>query len=278
MAGAWQRGLSFAKGIALGSDYTDSAGRYVASSGTTFTKGAWVQLIASTTINSSWTLISVMFDAASAGGNWAIDIGIGNVGNEQVIVSNLPNTAHIMIPLRISSGTRVVARSLCSSAYGDVFVQMQVFADTFTSGGSSGSVTTYGFNTATSIGVAVDGGSIANSKGSYVQIASALTSSIAGFFLGFDIQNTEGSGVGDVPHLTDIAIGSSGSEVVILPDLQHTLYYYGTGNGAGTRGPVLSPYFPLPIQAGVRVAARTQSRTSTSPDRKFGLTFYGVRQ
>ncbi len=74
--------------------------------------------------------------------------------------------------------------------------------------------------------------------------------------------------------LVDVAVGPAASEQIILPNLALS------GINFNSNAQVLNsamPYLPLPIAAGNRIAVRAQCSTATSPDRKIGATFYGVR-
>jgi hypothetical protein len=277
MTGAWRGGLQWGHAVA-NAVVSPFAG------GSTFTKGAWSQITAATTADSTWAQVMIRTAASgSASTGVAVDIGYGSSGSEIVLVSNLIasavyiRTINYIFPLNIGAGTRLVVRNSTSLASEQTAVQVYTWDDTFISdtSGSSG-VDTYGFLSATNLGTLVDPGSSANTKGSYVQLTAATTSDYNGFFLGLDNQTDPSSGsVGGLYWLLDIAVGAAASEQVILPN--HCLFGSSV-SGIALVNNMASPYFPLPIPAGSRIAARAQCSTGTSPDRRLGVTFYGVRQ
>ena len=92
-------------------------------------------------------------------------------------------------------------------------------------------------------GVQVDPSATANTKGAYVQLIAATASDFCWVL-------AEPNNGDSVPYSCDIAIGASGSEKVILPDMFCQ---------ASTSERITQPFsFPLNIQAGTRVAARSQ--------------------
>ena len=283
MAGAWQRGLSFANAQSLSPVYPGSSGILVYSGGSAYTKGSWTTIVASNPTNSAWLSLNVVTIFNSGSNNFSLDIGVGASGSEVALISNmltssyqLPVGSAIVIPLEIKSGTRISARVSCENASDFCLLQVLSFSDTFQSTPVPKSYNTFGFNSAANIGVAVDSGGTANTKGAYTVITSSITNSIAGFFLAFDVQNNAGS-VGIVYHLVDIAVGAPGSEIIIIPDYQHTTYYY-SGSSSGNIMPVFSPYFPIAIKAGTAISVRCASSATTTPDRYLGVTLYGGRQ
>lgn len=281
MAGGWINGLTLNNAQDVGSGLSFTGWTDVIAGGTAFTKGSWTQLIASTSGDVSWVMVQCANVRASVALSFAFDLAVGASGSEVAIASNLLISADQSVqatyffPLCIKAGTRISARSASDHASDTGAIKLTVFDDTAMSCGVGSGIDTYGFTSASNLGVTIDPGATANTASSYVQISSSLTNDIAGFFLGFDDQNATTGTVGPLREIMDIAIGASGSEKVILP----SFLLFRTISGGGTlHMPEASHYFPIPIKAGTRIAARAQSNTTVSPDRKFGLTFYGVRQ
>lgn len=281
MAGGFNTGLSVADAQDVGSVFSGGSGwTGLTTGGSTYTKGAWTQLIAATTADIAWVMVQMT--GYFSGGFWlAYDIGIGASGSEVAIVSNLvsatygPDNTTYMFPLCIKAGTRIAARASSNNASDGANIKMTCFDDTALSAGFGSGVDTYGFSSGSNQGVLIDPGGTANTKGSYSQITSSLTNDIAGFFLGIDDQsNTGGGSSAGNGTLFDIAIGASGSEKIIVPNLCLLRILGGTT----IHIPDGFPYIPMPIKAGTRVAARAQCATTISPDRQFGITLYGVRQ
>lgn len=100
-------------------------------------------------------------------------------------------------------------------------------------------------------GVVVTASASANQKGSWVTLTDGLEINATGFLIGV----TQGTLSRD--FLIDIAIGSPGSEVVIVENLQVSI---GSVANAGHPNVVL----PLPIPARTRIAARVQASTGAA--------------
>lgn len=94
-------------------------------------------------------------------------------------------------------------------------------------------------------------GTTANTKGSYTQLISSLNFDAVLVVVNF--HNSFSSGV-DSSVLVDIAIGSSGQETIIIPDL-----LAGWAGAADDSGAPRHYIFPLYIPSGSRIAARISS-------------------
>lgn len=280
MTGAYAGGLQISAGTDLGTIGASSTGPVILTGGSTFTKGAWVQIVASLTQDTSWMLFYIETEN-SPGSAYAVDIGIGGSGSEIAIVNNLffnevvGGGRRYMFPLTIPAGTRVAARAAGNSASSNVSVCFTVFSDSYQSAGCGSAIDTYGFNSATIQGVAIDPGATANTKGAYSQIVSATTADTAGIFVNFDTQNNTTGSTNSSTQLIDIAVGASGSEIVIVPNTLLSSFQSTGGESIQMSGYL--PYMPIQIPAGSRLAVRSQCSTNVSPDRLFGCTIWGVR-
>lgn len=105
---------------------------------------------------------------------------------------------------------------------------------------------TGGENSATSANTLVTANASANTKGSYTELITSTTYAASGLQM-----TARSSGTGD--FLIDIAIGSAGSEIVVVPNI---LVSRQTQTWAW--GPFI---IPLAIPAGTRIAAACQSST-----------------
>jgi hypothetical protein len=280
MTGAWKGGLQFATALDLGTVPATSQVTGVTGASTSYTKGTFQQIVASTTADSTWIMIYIS-NQISGGSAFAVDIAVGTSGSEVAVISNLLCSAdaaqgvRYMFPLTIPAGTRISARVSSNVGFDSLPVGVTVFSDAYASVGSGGPIDTYGFLSTTNYGTTVDPGATANTKGAYTQIVASTTADLAGLSLYIDSQGTSTGAVGPITWLVDVAVGPSGSEVVILPNL----FIIGV-TGAGfsiTYAPVIS-YLPLQIGAASRIAVRAASSTGTTPDRLLGITVYGVRQ
>jgi hypothetical protein len=121
---------------ALGADASTSKGAVIDPGGTANTKGAWVQLTASTARKTNWAAVSIQEENSPLGANWLIEIAIGAAGSEAIILDNLHifGTAGLgpqckfFLPMAIPAGVRVAARASCSStsAGRNLMINMQV--------------------------------------------------------------------------------------------------------------------------------------------------------
>lgn len=118
------------------------------------------------------------------------------------------------------------------------------------SGGSR--VTGYGFNTGSTKGTTVTASASGDTKGSWTQLTASTDFDANWIIVQFPYNEWGGD-----PFLVDIGIGGSGSEQVIIPDLQ--VY-------AATPSPYVNDryMFPVFIPRGSRLSARCQENFASS--------------
>lgn len=287
MTGLWPgSGVVVANATAIASNAATSKGTTLTSDpSTTYTMGAWTQLIAATVQDANWAMFIIQIPRLTSGSTGtavAVDVGCGAGGSEIEIVPNLSCSAFnvcvatYFLPLAIPAGTRLAARASSNVLSDSCTMQVLLFDDAYGSAGAGSSVDNYGFFTSLNIGTQVDAGGAANLKGPYFQIVASTTNDISGFFLAYDTQNLSGSAsVTAIAWLLDISIGAAASEVVILPNLSMAGYFQTTSTEIFNN---TSPYYAIPIPAGTRIAARAQCSSAVTPERFLGLTFWGVRR
>lgn len=281
MAGGWGVYQDWCNGT----DVLGTVAGVSLSTTTANTKGAWTQVISSTTYDSS--VITIIADGtlgSNVGNNMCVDIGIGASGSELAIIQNLtvqcyngvntytPQMAAYQFPFGFPAGTRIAARGQSSGTTDVVGAHVSLFDSGFNQVDIASIVDTYGFQTGSTIGTQVDPGATANTKGAYATITSSTSYDLCGFCIGFDSQNSSWSGTSLV-WACDVAVGASGSEVIIVPNLEMFAFRFSTTTS------FMAPthFYPIMIPAGSRIAVRGQCNTATSPDRLMGVTFYGVR-
>lgn len=275
MSGGWPSRYALCNAVDNGTVTGSSIGTTLTASGTTNAKGSYVQLVASSSTDTDWMMVSIN----PQGGNLnsvAVDIAIGASGSESVLVNNLiavtkntqPITPVYMFPCSIPAGTRISARCQSSLSSATTLVQVTTFQSNFADGAASGLVDAVGFSTATTLGVAPTPGT--NAQGSYSQVIASTANDYQGFFLGFDYQNNS-AGSATYTHLLRLAIGASGSEQVILPNVPLNL----PTNISNILTPANTPYIPMQIPAGTRIAVSDSVSATGGPT--IGVTFYGVR-
>lgn len=269
-------------GTAIAALTASSVGTTVAASASANTLGSWVQLTASSPVDCVGMLIAVNgFEAVARSG--AIDIGVGGSGSEVVIASKLlMNSVNadyvtatvIYLPIAIPAGTRISARCQCSDTSDSVSISAILFQGSFSNGEGYAGVDAIGFLSGTTLGTAIDPGGTINTKGAYAQMISSTARDYAGFFFIFDNQSHDStSGSVFASFLVDIAMGSSGSEVPFVPNLN--MYRYSTTVFSIIYQPA-SPIIWNPVPAGTRLAARAQCSVNTATTRMLGITAYGI--
>lgn len=248
----------------LGATTSGSTGTTVTSGGAN-TKGSWAQVDAS--LDAACALLVVAIRMQSSGGHSIfVDIGVGAAASESVVIPNLhvagsaQDVHYFAIPVAIPAGSRIAARSQCSSATQDCFVMAYAqTAGPLTSPPST--VVTYGAETGDTTGISLDAGGSVNTKGSWTTITASTTAAINALAVNFGGQrNTSRTNTG---MLVDIATGGSGSEVVLLSNI-----FIGTSGSAEQIAPMCTPPFVVPtIPSGTRLAARVQANTTDASDR-----------
>ena len=224
----------------------------------TNTKGTWAQIIASTPFNANRLMVNIIFAYFSY--EYLMDVGIGPSGSEVVLVSNLYRPAlssyyggmSYDLPIQIPAGVRVAARVQCSGYSAGLTRVAPMF---YLIGGSYlgqelyGKMIDYGTNLTNTSGTLITPGT--GGLGSWTQITSGCTSLIKGLVICIT------GGLSSLyDFVLDIGIGSSGSEVVLIPQ-------WGFGNCNYDIYPRVSPIIPVNIPVGTRIAARAYSETSS---------------
>lgn len=236
----------------------------VTSSATVNTMGSWVTLIASTPFAADTLTVANMSQTFLSGSDTSMlmDIGVGASGSEVVVVAGIPMGGHpagprtMPIPLRIASGVRIAARSQSVVASENCFPGLTLSAATgwFPSGGGA-VVDSYGVSSSISGGTAIADIGSTNTKGAFTELTSGTTRRCR-FLLPLPClpaSNTILAG----NYLYDVAIGASGSEQVILPNLGFVMT-----TTEEMRQPSLQP-FPVDLPSGTRLSARQQKSLST---------------
>jgi hypothetical protein len=242
--------------LALPQPVQTSTQATVTADASTNTKGAWTQLIASTTAQTDWLYVTCEFTATNGvNTTFLVDIGTGASGSETVRIANAGlgqrlqvtarNMAPILFPIRVPSGTRIAARAQSESASRAGLMQVQTLSGAAPSSMPT-TLDTIGADTAASRGtnlptsntfVQLTGGS------GTTQDYQALVVTHVGPFTSFTADN----------FTTTVAKGASGSEV--------TLIEFGASSGSAElvivpdKGEFTSTYVGH-IPAGTRLAVK----------------------
>ena len=198
-------------------DYTvlnQSSNVTVTANSSAHTKGAWAELISSSSANASLLYVRVTGVSASATEtSTLLDIGVGASGSESAILSNVAvggaasagNTGvfYFFVPIQIASGSRVSARIQSVVTGGKTAEILVRLIDTGDYATAPTSVDVIGADTATSRGTTFA------SANTYVQLTSATSRAYRALVL---IPSLAGAGITLGLFNYTVAKGASGSE------------------------------------------------------------------
>jgi hypothetical protein len=247
----------------------------VASAAAAGTKGAWVQLIASTSFDCDYLMVFVGWGSSTRVS--LIDIGIGGAGSEVAIASDLPyeqsgsvapSVYCFIVPTPIKSGTRISARAnISGSVTKQVGMWVIPVAGGYVHPNDMGKLTTYGVASTPTM-TSLDPGATINTKGAYSQLVASTSTDIRALQL---VCAKSGTGAAS-DWRVDVAIGAGGSEQIIIPD------YYCTTNATAGQIPVppVSPVIPVSIPVGTRIAARCSNSINTAGSRLLDVAIVGM--
>lgn len=254
-------------------DLANSTTLFLTASASTNTKGSYTELITTTSFDANGLFITLR--RGNLNGDALIDIAIGGSGSEQVVIPNLGFACQVLrygtsffIPFYIPAGSRISARMQATTGSATVGIQVVPIAGTLINQPGFSRATNYGANTADSGGTQVDPGGTINTKGSYAQITAATTAPIR--YLVVAVTNQNNATTTTAAWLFDIAIGGSGSEVVIVPDLMEVI---------DSNLDTLTPChycFPVNIPVGSRIAIRAQCSINDATDRLIDFNLIGI--
>lgn len=289
MTGGWPLSPEISNGNDNGTDLTTTAGMIVCGSATVNTKGSYTEIVAATTYDAFWIIVSMNQpsnpNASGVIGNYAVDIAVGASGSEVDILPSLISNQFCMgfnntwttggvryaFPCEIPAGSRISARMQNSVVSDTCTVQVTLFDASLFSLGSS-VIDAVGFNAANTTGTLVTPNQ--GAKGAYFEIIDATAYDYSGILVAFDSLNQPVSYQDDV-YLLDIAVGASGSEIIIVPNTMITMWGGYNGGNAISYWPLQTEFIPISISAGTRISARFQSQMYT--DLNLGITLYGIR-
>lgn len=237
------------------------------------TKGTYTQVLAATPFDVEGVILHSL--PASFGGNNVealLDLAIGPLGSEQVIIPNLlqsgveSTTRSFYFPLAIPRNTALSVRMQGTDTDFVLDSILELLAAGFATSPPLSRVAAYGANTTDSGGTQIDPGATANTKGAYAQLTAATSFDSQWLLLAL------GNG-GDFTRASrywvmDIAVGPAGAEQIIIPDLMASV------SGNNTHISPRSMAFPVHIPAGSRLAARAACDSTTANDREFDLVAY----
>lgn len=217
-------GRTFAENVSTATSLATTVD--VVAGGTANTKGSWATLLAATPFRASELLLSAYSTTGVSGTErlQMMDIAIGPSGAPDILVNNLQVGALSngsryetwRIPLRIPSGSEIIARSQSPVTGATIPWAVETVGDR---GGvpAYSECTTYGADTDTTHGVVLATPAGTNTKGAWTEVVASTTTYIRalGWGLGFEWQ----PGWSTLNFLFDIGIGSAGNEVALFENL-----------------------------------------------------------
>lgn len=233
-------------------------------------KGAWataIEALPEACEGFSYTHIG----SGGSGVRSLIDIGIGPLGDEEVLVPNISsaigtiqraNVQRVVFPIPLESGTRIAVRHQSSTAN----IQRQQHLMAWAGGpcGYGASALAYGVDLLTSRGTEIDPGGTPFTKGAWTEVVASTTDAAVQVYV-FQTNQGRTSQV-SCAGSWDLAVGPLGDEEIVIPDAPTI---------ADGNRQFLGPWCitrALAIPAGSRLSARSQSSIATSPDRKIDLS------
>lgn len=250
-----------------------SAGSVVATSsmtpmtsGAANVKGAWAQLIAATPDSWAGFLLTLR---NNANGRASIDVGIGAGGAEQILLPDLLHSASGLatkayFPAGIAKGKRIAVRSQSGTAALIVLAKIEGIADHLGLPPGITAWSTVGFTAATTSGILLDGGGVANTDSAWVQLSAAIPRSCRVLYLCTTVGT--GTPTANSDLLVDVGVGAGGAEQIVLEDL-HVRHINGNHPSPHIHGP-----YPVNIPQGTRLAARVRSSSIDANGRLLHVT------
>ena len=260
---------------------TDEYLTTVTADGTSHTKGAWVELDASTSQDCHMLAVNLRDTFISATDTGVlVDIGVGGSGSEVVLIPNIlggwqfnstdGNTN--AFPVFIPAGSRIAARcqAVISGDTIEVGVRLLSSPNSFNHDvKQGGNVVTYGADEANSRGTEITSTTI-HTKGSWVQVTASTTEPHSA--LALSVQGHSDVSLSSQFALLDIGFGGSGSEQVILKDIM--LRQVSTERMMLLDPQISSLSIGRALPVGTRLAARCQF--STGNNENLSLCLHGV--
>ena len=224
-------------------------------------KGAWTEIIASTSSDADSIYLQLrLFSTSAVNTAGLLDVGIGGSGSEVVVIENLPTGGaegvYHLLPLRIPAGSRIAARFQCAEVSNTGEVTIKVL-NTGNYVSAPTSLVTLGANTATSAGVNI-------TAATYTQIVSSTSQDFSFVHLAMGLNST----ATQIRRMVyTLGVGAASSEVAIQEVQYNVTSTLETIVNAGV-AVVPSGVF---VPAGSRLSAKVVELNSLT-----GITLCGV--
>jgi len=217
-------------------------------------KGAWTEIIASTSEDTNFIYLSLAGTAISGSNTgMLLDVGIGGAGSESVVISNVPcgwqpNIQQMLLnfPLAISAGSRISAR--CASFIASDTVAVQFTTAVVTGFVGSTLIDTFGAVTTDSRGTNIPG------DNTYVQFVASTSVQYRAIVMVPCLGASTNVAVAAENSTYTLGIGASGSEIDVMTIPIRTETAEQINFAVGTRTSIYAP--ESPIAAGNRLAVK----------------------
>ena len=231
------------------------------------TKGAWSQIIASTSAEGSWLHVSCSaFNTAATNTASLLDIAIGASGSEVAIISNVAvggaSATYFTFPVQIPSGSRLSARIQSVVTGGKTGTVSLWVIDAGDYAASPTSVDVIGTSTANSQGTSFTGAS-----GTWVQATASTSQAYRAISFVPSIHDSDVATIN--LNLAEIGVGAAGSEV----DFASQRWTSNVSEFIGTGQPFPIDPHGRAIPSGSRLAVR---HAITANPSKYGFCLIGI--
>lgn len=243
----------------------------VTADATAHTKGAWAELLASTSEDVDAIIITVSgigvttIDTATL-----LDIGIGAAGSETVLISNVGvgsaistggNALVFTVPIFVRQGSRIAARIQSVITGGKTAtVAVQLAKTVLMKARAQITPVTFGTSTTTSTGT-----SMSASANTYVQVVASTSVPLSAISM---VPSASATGTAALGHIYTLAVGAAGSEidlgVIHFTTTINEQLYMSPGTGQST-------VIPCDLPAGVRLAVK-----NTNAGIPYDVTLIGI--
>lgn len=258
--------------------YTQSFARgALTAPGASNTKGAWLELVSSTSFNTNFVLMGFSTHYYSQR-KYLVDLGVGGSGSEEVFVADMGTSngspsyirqylmTFFAMPLHIPKNTRIAGRYQSNST-DYLWAQLNLFSSYAGFGRGLAGVDTHGEVTADSGGTSVDSGGVANTYGTWVEFVASTGKNYKGVILG---QPWNGNAArATAAWKVQIGVGGLGSEEVLLDE-----YALACRDSDDDPSPRVSPFIPMSIPSGSRVSVRSKCGITDATDRLLDIILY----
>lgn len=252
-----------------GSDVATTRLTTVTAGASAHLKGAWTELIASTSQSIDWLILQI--DADSGPATFLIDIGVGDPTPSVV----LPDLAYyskfsgscqahrLIVPRQIAAGSKVSIR--CQSEGASNTIKASVIGGGSSSYGTCTNIDALGADDTLSKGTVIDPDDItANTKGDWVELIASTAAAYDWVVVALNFNDN--SALSAASWLVDIGIGAT--PTVLIPDIFQ-------GSDAFEIGGQRYQPFQVNIPASSRLVARASCSTIDATDRKLDVMLLG---